>query len=42
MANLLKVVLVADDTALPANTQADVKYFTIENIISIWGGVLRI
>ena len=38
MANLLKVVLVADDTALPANTQADVKYFTIENIISIGGG----
>ena len=40
MANLLKVVLVADDAALPANTQADVKYFTIKDIIST-GGVLR-
>lgn len=38
MANLLKVVLVADDTYLPASTQADVKYLTIKNIISIGVG----
>lgn len=38
MANLLKVVLVSDDTNLPATPQADVKYLKIKDIISMGGG----
>ncbi len=40
MANLLKVVLVADNAVLPPDS-TDVKFLFIKDIICTWGGGVR-